>query len=159
MYLQCTASSVCTHGWRNAAGIADDYDHGYGNNYNHEYGRGYYGDSYGNFHHSGSSAAAAASSSGGGSAAAAAASSGWSADYWHTTNDMNAEVEVSSRQLNTLPQLQAFLSCNNFSRKMLRSFGVVPLAKLGLAQHAYDLLILAVRHSVSGLATGHVCMC
>ena len=58
-----------------AIDAADDYDHGYGNNYNHEYGRGYYGDSYGNFHHSGSSAAAA-SSSGGGSAAAAAASSG-----------------------------------------------------------------------------------
>ena len=60
----------------NCDGFADDFDHGYGSNYNHEYGRGYYGDSYGNFHHSGSSAAAAASSSGGGSAAAAAASSG-----------------------------------------------------------------------------------
>lgn len=71
---------------------------------------------------------------------------------------MNAEVEVSSRQLNTLPQLQAFLSCNNFSRKMLRSFGVVPLAKLGLAQHAYDLLILAVRHSVGNSVGNRSCV-
>jgi len=47
-----------------AIDAADDYDHGYGGNYNNEYGRGYYGDSDGNFHHSGSSAAAAASSSG-----------------------------------------------------------------------------------------------
>ncbi len=44
---------------------------------------------------------------------------------------MNAEVEVFSKnpcQLSTLPQLQAFMSCNIFSRQMLRSFGVVPLA-------------------------------
>ena len=39
---------------------------------------------------------------------------------------------------------------------MLHSFGVVPSAKLGLAQHASDLPILAVRHSVSRLATGQV---
>ena len=53
---------------------ADDYDHGYGSNYNHYYGRGYYGDSYGNFHHSGGSASAAAAASGGSASASAAAS-------------------------------------------------------------------------------------
>ena len=75
------------------------------------------------------------------------------------TNHMNAEVKVSSQQLNNLPHLQAFLSDNNFPGQMLRSFGVVSLAKLGPAQHAYDSPILAVRHSVSKWAAGHACLC
>ena len=74
MYMHVCVHECRLHGINKSCLCADDYDHGYGSNYNEYYGRGYYGDSYGNFHHSGGSASAAAAASGGSASASAAAS-------------------------------------------------------------------------------------